>query len=235
MNDYSYIGSELELFKEAVHWKSYYHKLIKNYLVGEVLEVGAGLGSTTQLLLSGNQKRWVCLEPDVTLLEHIKALIQQSQLPKICEPRHGILQNLYGHELFDVILYIDVLEHIELDKSEMKLAAAHLKDEGKLIILAPAHQRLFSPFDHAIGHYRRYNKTMLFSIAPENLRCIKIMYLDCVGLFASLANRLLLRKKRPNKKQIFFWDRFMIPVSRKIDPVIGYSAGKSILGIWSKR
>ena len=234
MNDYSYIGTELEFFKEAVHWKCYYRDLIRKYLTGEILEVGAGVGSTTQFLISEKQNRWVCMEPDVAFIEQINFLIRQNQLPHFCEARHGVLQNLDDRERFDVILYIDVLEHIELDRSEMKQAAAHLNNEGKLIVLAPAHQWLFSPFDHAIGHFRRYNKAMLFSIAPENLRCIKIMYLDCAGLFASLTNRLLLKKKMPDEKQILFWDRFLVPISRKIDPILGYSFGKSILSIWSR-
>jgi spermidine synthase len=234
MNDYSYIGTELEFFKEAVRWKSYYRDLIRNYLTGDVLEVGAGVGSTTQFLISEKQKRWVCMEPDAAFVEQIHFLIRQNQLPHFCQARHGVLQNLDDRERFDVILYIDVLEHIELDKSEMKLAAAHLNNEGKLIVISPAHQWLFSPFDHAIGHFRRYNKAMLFSITPENLRCVKIMYLDCVGLFASLTNRLILKKKMPDKKQILFWDRFLIPISRKVDPILGYSVGKSILSIWSR-
>ena len=197
--------------------------------------MGSGIGATTRLLVSERQKRWVCLEPDCALIEHINALINQNQLPRICEARKGVLQNLGKDELFDVILYIDVLEHIELDRLEVKLAAAHLKDNGNLIILAPAHQWLFSAFDRAVGHYRRYNKAMLFSIAPENLQCLKIIYLDCVGMLASISNRLFLKREVPNRNQIFIWDRFMVPLSRKLDPILGYTVGKSILSIWTKK
>ena len=67
LTEYTYIGSELELFSHASNWKAYHARLIRPYLGDEVLEVGAGIGATTASLYSGNQKRWVCLEPDLAL------------------------------------------------------------------------------------------------------------------------------------------------------------------------
>lgn len=46
---------------------------------------------------------------------------------------------------FDTIIYIDVLEHIEDDREELNRAASHLRPGGHLIILSPAHQKLFTP------------------------------------------------------------------------------------------
>ena len=43
-NDYRYIGSELEIAREAKNWKNYFCSLIYQYLGNEVLEVGAGMG-----------------------------------------------------------------------------------------------------------------------------------------------------------------------------------------------
>ena len=54
-------------------------------------------------------------------------------------------------ERFDTILYIDVLEHIDDDLGELARSATHLRPGGHLIVLAPAHQALYSPFDKAIG------------------------------------------------------------------------------------
>jgi hypothetical protein len=38
----------------------------------------------------------------------------------------------------------------------------------------------------------------------------------------------------PNQAQITVWDRFMFPISRLADPLLGYTLGKSVLGIWCK-
>ncbi len=235
MTNYSYLGSELELFREAQNWKTYYSHLLKSYLGNEVLEVGAGIGATTEALCKGSQRRWVCLEPDPVLVNTLKSSIINGLLPKCCELKLGTLSDLTVGQKFETIIYIDVLEHIKNDRAETRLAANHLRDGGFLVVLAPAHQLLFTPFDKSIGHYRRYNKSMLSAIVPENLKCVRLMYLDCIGLIASLGNRFILKSKMPTRKQIKFWDQVMVPLSKKIDPLLQYSVGKSILGVWQKK
>ena len=236
MTNYSYIGSELELFSEAWNWKAYYKDIITKYIGDEVLEVGAGIGSTTKLLCRNNQIRWVCLEPDPKLANSLQSLISNGFIPKYCEKKVGTLLDISHQETFDTIIYIDVLEHIKDDRFEIENVYIYLKEGGVLVVLAPAHQWLFTPFDEAIGHYRRYNKRMLKAIiTSEKFKCISLRYLDCVGLIASLGNRLLLKSKMPNKQQILLWDKVMVPISKIVDPFIQYSVGKSILGIWQKR
>lgn len=235
MSNSSYIGSELELFSEALNWKAYYRHLIKSYLDYEVLEVGAGIGSTTKALCKRSQRRWLCLEPDPVMANTLRSLLLSGDIPECCEVRTGTLLDVSHDELFDTIIYIDVLEHIKDDRSEVNLAANHLRKGGVLIVLAPAHQWLFTSFDKAIGHYRRYSKSTLSAIIPDSLECLSLIYLDCVGLIASLGNRFILRKKMPNRQQIALWDKVMVPLSIKFDPLLQYSMGKSIVGIWRKR
>jgi hypothetical protein len=103
-----------------------------------------------------------------------------------------------------------------------------------VIVLAPAHPWLFTPFDRAIGHFRRYTRRTLAAAAPEELRVEKLIYLDSVGLVASLGNRVLLNSSHPSHGQIQTWDRTMVPLSRLLDPLLGHRAGKSVLGIWRR-
>lgn len=234
MCDYRYGGSELDLFAHARNWKAYIEWKLRPYLGREVLEVGAGIGGTTQLLCTGQQERWVCLEPDAELASVIRQRLDSDDLPEYCQIINGTLNDLDDSEKFDTIIYVDVLEHIENDSEEMSKAAGFLKARGVLAVLAPAHQALFSPFDEAIGHYRRYNKRMLASAGPPGLDLEKVIYLDCVGLVASTANRLLLRRSMPTLRQIKIWDRVFVPCSRVVDGLIGHTLGKSILGIWRK-
>jgi len=101
-------------------------------------------------------------------------------------------------------------------------------------VLAPAHQKLFSPFDEAIGHFRRYSRRSLLAVASRSLQLVGAYYLDSVGMTASLANRLLLRASMPTRGQIMFWDRFLVPVSRVVDPLLGYGVGKSVVAVWTR-
>jgi len=234
MSNSDYIGNELELFQHATHWKAYYGSFIKPFLKGKVLEVGAGIGGTAMSLCDGTQQKWICLEPDAKLLDEVKAKISANTLPKCCEAQLGFLSDLNPEEKFDAIIYIDVIEHIENDKAELALAAKYLSPGGKLIVLVPAHQFLYSPFDKAIGHYRRYDKGMMKAISPAELKTQSIFYLDSVGLLASTANKLFLKQSYPTLQQVKTWDNLLVPVSTLLDPIIGRSIGKTVVGIWGK-
>jgi 2-polyprenyl-3-methyl-5-hydroxy-6-metoxy-1,4-benzoquinol methylase len=235
MSEFSYIGTELEVFENATNWKKYYGQHLAPYLGEEVLEVGAGIGGTTKSLCGARQTRWVCLEPDKEMTREIEKAIAAGELPAICEARNGSLADFNDDdEKFDTIIYIDVLEHIEKDEDELRLAARSLKSGGHLVVLSPAHQFLYTPFDKAIGHFRRYNKQSLSQVVPEQLKRIKLLYLDSVGVFASLGNKMILQSPSPTHDQIQLWDKKLVPLSRFFDTVFRYKIGKSILGVWQK-
>ena len=221
----TYAGGELELFRRAATWKAYFASHIAPFLGDEVLEVGAGLGATTAALARGAHKRWLCLEPDAALA---------AQIDPSREVKVGTTGDLAG-EQFDSILYIDVLEHIAGDRDELARAARLLRGGGHLIVLAPAHPSLYSKFDEAIGHHRRYDAHSLADIMPPELERVVTRYLDSAGTFLSLGNRLLLRAALPTQRQIDFWDRFVIPISRLLDPLLRYRVGKSVLEVRRKR
>jgi SAM-dependent methyltransferase len=234
MSEFHYVGSELDLFAEATNWKAYWSKRIAPYLSGDVLEVGAGIGSNTSFLSSGTSGRWLCLEPDPNLAAQLDENLTEMGDVRRYENMCGTLQTLDKSDSFDTILYIDVLEHIEEDADELKLASARLRPGGRVIVLSPAHQWLFTPFDSAIGHFRRYNRASLRNISPSGMQLEALFYLDACGIMASAANQLFLRQSMPTKTQIGVWDKWIVPVSRVVDPVLMYSFGKSIVGIWRK-
>jgi polyisoprenyl-phosphate glycosyltransferase len=232
-SDFKYIGSDLDLFAAAHNWKSYWSSQVRPFVTGDVLEVGAGIGSNTKLLDPGGAERWVCLEPDPQQASRLKQHIEGETPRRTYESICGTLASIVGQQ-FDTIIYIDVLEHIEHDREELHLAASHLRAGGHIIVLSPAHQRLFTPFDAAVGHFRRYNRAMLRAISPPGLRLSRMRYLDVIGLSASTANLLFLQQSMPKKGQLDLWDGLMIPISRVLDRLLLYSAGKSIIAIWQK-
>lgn len=233
-NEYTYVGTELELFATAKNWKNYINILTRKYIKGDVLEVGAGIGSNTDLLCCSYHHNWLCLEPDSKLFQVLERFIHLHYINNRFA-QNGTIDSLTKKQLFDTILYFDVLEHICKDREELVKASKHLKTEGHLIILAPAHQWLYTPFDAAIGHYRRYNKQRLEKILPTSIDVTKLIYLDSVGLLASLANKLILKQSQPTLQQISLWDKLMIPASKRLDRIINYQFGKSVLLIGRKK
>jgi len=232
MTEFSYAGTELDVFCYATNWKAYVRDKIRKYLVGRVLEPGAGIGAATQLLYDGTQERWVCLEPDQELARRIP--VGSLSKPERCEVRTGTLADLEERERFHCIVYMDVLEHIEDDAGELARAAQHLETGGHLVVLSPALPSLYTEFDKAIGHYRRYTKASLRGVAPRGMKEEVCVYMDTLGALLSLGNRLVLHSATPTKNQIVFWDRTIVPVSRRLDRMVGFPIGRSILAVWKE-
>ena len=173
-------------------------------------------------------------EPDGGLLIRLRESLAANPLPVPSRFLQGTVADLVLTDQFDTILYIDVLEHIEDDRGELGLCAPHVRPGGHIVLLAPAHDWLFSPFDRAIGHFRRYSTSRLAHITPEGLELRSAFYLDSVGMLASLANRALLKEASPTLRQIRFWDSTLVRLSRVLDPVTGRRIGKSVVGVWGK-
>src|SRR5215831_13546057 len=234
MTDFAYAGQELEQARHATNWKTYFGSRVAKYVRGRVLEVGAGLGGTTVHLRTGAQSEWVCLEPDPILAKELSATLEGSPSSVPTRIVVGDIQSLDPAERFDCILYIDVLEHIEDDTGELSRASRLLANGGALVVLCPAFQTLFSAMDTALGHFRRYTARTLTAVFPRELERREVFYLDSLGMVASLANKFVLRQHAPGGGQVKFWDGYIIPVSRVLDRLVAYAAGRSVIAIFSK-
>jgi SAM-dependent methyltransferase len=228
----TYPGGELELFADATRWKTYVASVLRRFVRGRVLEVGAGIGANIPFFFGEHVCEWTCLEPDPALARGIEGRFGVGTLPAGCGVLVGTTGTLAAAARFDAILYIDVLEHIADDAAELARARTHLAPGGHLIVLAPAHGFLFSPFDAAIGHYRRYSRAQLRRLGPAQAVPVMFAMLDSAGFFASLANRLLLSQRMPTRRQIAFWDTILVPLSRRLDPLLGRRFGKTVVAVW---
>ncbi len=230
--DPAHLHEALSVFREAVNWKAYWSKAIAPYVGTRVLEAGAGVGANTALFLNSQpDRKWFCMEPDLELVEHLKRSRDSQGKPNLIA---STVEAFSKTAKFDSIMYIDVLEHIKDDEGELRRASELLAPGGRLIVLSPAYAFLYSEFDRAIGHYRRYSSGALNELTPEGMRLVRMRHLDSVGLVLSLANRMLLRQGQPTRGQIIFWDRVIIPLSKVIDPLIGCKAGRSIIAVWER-
>ena len=229
----AYQGAELESFAHARRWKAYVRKALHPYLAGDILELGAGIGETTRALRPGSRAlSWTCVEPDPAMAQAIAAGARAGEFGESVATLCGTLADLPEGQRFDTALYVDVLEHIEEDRGELVAAAERLRTGGRIVVLSPAYPYLYSEFDRAIGHFRRYTKGMLRDRTPPGMRIKAEFYLDGVGMLASFANRAMLRQAQPTMRQVLFWDRVLVPLSRLLDPLTGRSFGRSVVTVW---
>jgi SAM-dependent methyltransferase len=229
-----YEGQELDLFAHAQNWKRYFRDVISPYIGQRVAEVGAGNGSTTQALSGAAHQAWFALEPDRELLAAIVKKRELGSLPATVQPVPGMLADIAHEAPLDTILYIDVLEHIADDAGELERAAALLGEGGRLVVLSPAYQALYTPFDAAVGHHRRYTLGQLRRLTPGGMTLERGFYLDSVGVMASAANLLMLKQSLPKLSQILLWDRVMVPCSRILDVITGRTFGRSVVAVWRR-
>ena len=146
-----YNGTELEAFDKAHIWRKYIYHRIKKFLKKDILEVGAGIGSFTINYLSEDINATLT-DPDTHNSSVLKEKFSNNNNVKVFKCFVNEIK-----EKFHNILYLNVLEHIEDDVGEIEQAIEKLNTGGTLIILVPAHQKLYGNLDKAVGHFKRYD------------------------------------------------------------------------------
>jgi phospholipid N-methyltransferase len=218
-----------ERFDNANFHINYCLKFINKYLRGNILEVGAGCGSFTKNYFNKNLKSVTLTEADETNFFNLKKKFSSNKKIKIS--KKGIKQ-IEGK--FDTIIYLHVLEHIKNDLNEIKEATKKLNKNGHLVIMVPAHKKIYGNLDKAVGHFRRY-EISFFKKGFKSLEKINIKFLDTLGYFLYYLNKLIFKKEvYPSKIKIFIWDKVFTPLTVLIDFIFGYKYGKCILAIYRK-
>lgn len=230
---FSPVGGAPERFAQARHWKRYVAHILAPYIGARVLDVGAGIGSNTPYFAGKGVREWTSLEPDPAMARHIAAEVAAGELPP-SRVIQGTTADLEPGARFDTILYLNVLEHIAEDKAELARVIRHLAPGGALVVLCPAHRRLFAPFDAALGRRRRYDAAGLAALAPPRCALETTVMLDSIGYAAALAARLLPRAVEPTPRRIAFWDRVLVPLSWVADPLTFHRFGKTAVAVWRR-
>jgi glycosyltransferase involved in cell wall biosynthesis len=136
------------------------------WLGQRVLEVGSGIGSFTRYLTGRDLVVATDLNPRYlrilgnTFERHTRVEVMPLDLGDF-DPAELASRNL------DTILCLNVLEHIEDDRGALRRLYDSLAPGGRLLLLVPAHQRLYGSIDRAIDHHRRYERTGLVAKLEE--------------------------------------------------------------------
>lgn len=158
----------LEIEKMAIMENTYWWHVGKKYLVKSliehnfgksrdlnILEIGCGTGGLTQSLTQYGNVTGFDISPDAV---------------EFCKSKG--LKNIYVQDIskldtamyvkrFDLILALDVLEHLQEDVLAMQKVHEMLDDKGLFFVNVPAHKFLWSEHDEALEHKRRYHRVEL--------------------------------------------------------------------------
>ena len=142
---------------EETHWWFVARRTILDQVINkltlpesaEIFEAGCGTGGNLGMLAHHGQ---VCaMELDET------ARLFACNL-KLAEIQSGCLPNdiPFPDRKFDLIVLLDVLEHVEEDSASLQALATKLKPSGWLLVTVPAYAWLWSKQDELLHHKRRY-------------------------------------------------------------------------------
>ncbi len=221
-----YFGKDLEAMSFALN----YHKWILSefypYLGSSVAEVGAGTGSFSELLLETSIKSLKAFEPSENMYPLLKETLSAYER---AEAVNGFFGSNTMEDKFDAVLYVNVLEHIDDDASEIVNAYNALNNSGHLLIFVPALPWLYSNLDKQVGHFRRYVKKDLVHLAKNaNFKIIKAKYFDIAGIIPWYINFVLL-KNEISGGSVSLYDRLVVPPMRILEQFVPPPVGKNIL------
>jgi len=154
----------------------------------KILDIGCGTGFNIDYVQTSGFPSVVGLDLSKDALEFCKT---RNLSDLICGDAITIP---FVDKSFDVILALDLLEHLENDIQAIHEFARILKPGGKLFLFVPAHQFLWGLQDVVSHHFRRYTtKDINNKVCHSDLKIIKLTYVNTFLFPLIWIGRLALR------------------------------------------
>lgn len=226
-----YEGTELEAMSFAVNYHRWIRDEFSPYLGERIVEVGAGIGDFSRLLLETGPHRLYAFEPAENLFPRLAQDV--GQRPEV-SAFNSVFEVERLSEKVSSIVYVNVLEHIEDDVGELRKAHAALEPGGHLLVFVPALQWLYSKADGELGHFRRYHKKELRALAEDaGYTVLRLRYFDFAGIIPWWVYFVLMRRSF-GSGPVSAYDRFVVPVMRPLERLITPPVGKNLLLVAQK-
>ncbi|MER3431701.1 MAG: hypothetical protein C4324_11800 [Blastocatellia bacterium] len=234
-----YFGRDLEAMSFAGRYHRWVFELMQPWLGKRIVEVGAGQGSFAEILLGAAPEALALIEPS-QMYERLVANKNlrrfDGQIELLNQTFPSVASELKRDFRPDSIVYVNVLEHIEDDLTELKCVADTLPDSGRIFLFVPAIPLLYSRFDRRLGHYRRYTRSeLLGKMQLAGFEVEEIRWFDSVGILPWLINYRLLGLEKMNATAVAAYDRLLVPALKRIEDAIRAPIGKNLFAVGIRR
>jgi SAM-dependent methyltransferase len=208
---------------------------LRPYFGHDVLEVGIGHGSYYEYLGVLGRYRGVDIDPENVARSRARYPDGIFELADICSEE---FRSRLSQGSVDTVVCCNVIEHIEDDNRAISNMANTLTPGGHLLILVPALEQLYGELDRLAGHHRRYNKPlMLKACAGAPIEVLELRYFNPIGGLAWWANRFARHQSLDDSAvnaQIRIFDKYVLPISRMLDPLTRGFFGQSLICVARK-
>ena len=222
-HDHFDAAEDLEQLGTADRFFGWTLEEFEGHLDGTVLEVGAGIGTITRKLVEARPSLTVvALEPAANVYRDLASYAAVST--RVIAHQKTTEEYLAGDDVtrdFDAVLYLNVLEHIEHEDRELRLAYQALRPGGALLVFGPALERLYSELDFNAGHYRRYSvEALRGAVEGAGFEIVSVRYFDVLGVLPYYLVYRVLRRPAISGSTMWGYDRVLVPVSRFVQNVL---------------
>ena len=227
--DAPYFGRDLAAMARARNLPRWIMEQLGPFVGRRAVEIGAGCGNFTPLIVGAGVEKLLCVEPSANMIGSLRR--QVASLPP-AEALAGTLADVPRQIDWrpDTIFYVNVLEHIEDDRGEMRGAFDLLEPGGHVLIFVPALQWLFGSADRAFGHFRRYGRRGLRSVVEgAGFRIVAVRYFDIAGVLPWFVLFRVLRLECFTPGQVVLFDRLVVPVMRRVERLVPPPFGKNLV------
>ncbi|MGH9114901.1 MAG: class I SAM-dependent methyltransferase, partial [Acidimicrobiales bacterium] len=226
------LAGTLESLDGADRYAAWIFELIRPHLGPSILEVGAGHGTFTGNLSEGRR----VLATDLS--ERCVAVLRERFAgdPDV-EVRLGDLSACDGAGPFDTAVLVNVLEHIDDDRGALDQLRSLLRPgSGRLVLWVPALAALYSGFDRRIGHHRRYDTAGLRRLLDAaGFDVVEVRYVNVLGAIAWWVFAVRMGRNPTGKGPVRLFDRFGVPVARRLESRFRPPFGQSLFAVASRR
>lgn len=224
-----YTGTELDAMAEARNYCRWIMEYFSPYLGHRVVEIGAGKGTFSELLLNSREVAdLVLFEAAANLFPMLRERFANRTVRLHCgyfEP------SLLGGPVDSVVL-VNVLEHVADDGALLSQIHQCLRPGGCVLLFVPALAWNYGSLDKAFGHWRRYDKRRLVrTLEHARFRVERARYVNVMGIASWFFAGKLLRQTTLKPAQVRWYDRRIIPWSFKLERICEPPLGQSLLAV----
>jgi SAM-dependent methyltransferase len=182
-------------------------------ITGRVLEIGSGTGTMSAFLQGAPRLALTDVEP--ASLRDLQARFgSQPGVTVDAWDLNEAAPERLQQEAFDTVVCLNVLEHIEDHEAALRRMFERLAPGGRLVLLVPAHPRLFNGFDRGVRHFRRYEKRGLAALLTRaGFGLERTWYFNMLGALGWFVNGNVLGKTLLPAGQLRLIDA-LVPVLR---------------------
>ncbi len=222
-----YSGTELDAMAEARNYCHWIMRYFAPYLGERVVEIGAGTGTFSELLLSSERTVGLAL---FEAARNLFPLLRQRFADRNVRLHGGAFDPLALDAPADSIVLVNVLEHILDDAALLSQVHQSLRPGGSLLLFVPALTWNYGSLDKAFEHHRRYSKGGLVKkLRAAGFRVEQARYVNIIGIASWFFAGKVLRQTTLRPAQVRWYDRWVVPWSFKLEQICEPPLGQSLL------